>query len=80
MELDGPSALETTLPFDERQVLEENRAYLCKALEVCVELIKGSFWLNQFCFWCFSIIYNVTLPPPQNILYLKELCHEIQPN
>lgn len=56
MELDGPSALETTLPFDERQVLEENRAYLCKALEVCVELVKGSFWLNKFCFWCFSII------------------------
>ena len=34
MERDGPSALETTLPFDERQVLEENRPFLEKALEV----------------------------------------------
>ena len=36
MEHDGPSALETTLPFDERQVLEENRPFLAKALEVIV--------------------------------------------
>jgi len=34
VERDGPSALETTLPFDERQVLEENRPFLSKALEV----------------------------------------------
>ena len=75
MERDGPSALETTLPFDERQVLEENRAYLCKALEVCVELGKGQFWLNQFCFWC--CFHNLkrnapsSSPPTPNILYLN---------
>lgn len=38
MERDGPSALETTLPFDERQVLEENRPFLSKALEVNVSI------------------------------------------
>ena len=70
MELDGPSALETTLPFDERQVLEENRAYLYKALEVCVELVKGSFWLIQFCFWCFfhNLKRNAS-PTPQYSLF-----------
>lgn len=39
MERDGPSALETTLPFDERQVLEENRPFLTKALEVKLKCI-----------------------------------------
>ena len=39
VERDGPSALETTLPFDERQVLEENRPFLTKALEVKVSLV-----------------------------------------
>ncbi|XP_015775131.1 PREDICTED: leucine--tRNA ligase, cytoplasmic-like isoform X2 [Acropora digitifera] len=36
VESDGPSALETTLQFDERQVLEENKAFLSKTLEVTV--------------------------------------------
>ena len=39
MERDGPSALETTLPFDERHVLEENRPFLTKALEVKVSFL-----------------------------------------
>ena len=34
VERDGPSALQTTLPFDEKQVLVENSQYLAKALEV----------------------------------------------
>ena len=39
VERDGPSALETTLPFDERQVLEENTPFLAKALEVIISLL-----------------------------------------
>ena len=39
VERDGPSALEITLPFDERQVLEENNAFLSKALEVRFNLM-----------------------------------------
>ncbi|KAL9971490.1 hypothetical protein ACROYT_G017659 [Oculina patagonica] len=42
VERDGPSALETTLPFDERQVLEENRPFLTKALELVSVEIKPS--------------------------------------
>ncbi|XP_027036668.1 leucine--tRNA ligase, cytoplasmic-like isoform X1 [Pocillopora damicornis] len=42
VERDGPSALETTLPFDERQVLEENNAFLSKALELVSVEIKPS--------------------------------------
>lgn len=39
MERDGPSALETTLSFDERRVLDENRPFLTKALEVKVGVV-----------------------------------------
>ena len=46
MERDGPSALETTLPFDERQVFEENKAFLSKALEVNIFLT--SLWEFYF--------------------------------
>lgn len=36
VEKEGPSALDTTMAFDEMQVLEENLEYLTKALEVRV--------------------------------------------
>ncbi|XP_067042289.1 leucine--tRNA ligase, cytoplasmic-like isoform X1 [Acropora muricata] len=42
VESDGPSALETTLQFDERQVLEENKAFLSKTLELVSVEIKPS--------------------------------------
>ncbi|XP_068702613.1 leucine--tRNA ligase, cytoplasmic-like [Montipora foliosa] len=42
VERDGPSALETTLQFDERQVLEENKPFLRKALELVKIEIKPS--------------------------------------
>lgn len=42
VERDGPSALETTLPFDEGEVLEENKAFLSKALELVSVEIKPS--------------------------------------
>jgi len=42
VERDGPAALETTLPFDERQVLDENRPFLTKALELVSVEVKPS--------------------------------------
>ena len=48
MERDGPSALETTLQFDERQVLEENRAFLSKALEVGIYVMSVKYFSQLY--------------------------------
>ena len=54
MERDGPSALETTLPFDERQVLEENRPFLTKALEVKFNVMCKMYSCSRIHFVLYS--------------------------